>query len=390
MEIQSFNPDSSFESQAPTRFSGAPKWSSRVIVVGDGWAALGSVGFLVAAGVEVVWVPGSGARLLAPTVALNQSEGALSWWELARKFQPELSEPQMGSYVKEFRNKSFRDPAWCKAPSIETRKEVIEESLWAPEQRLVGATEFRFSVSLLDLEDQLRAELTSERFPNLTRIEGLPVRSLKVENHAVAGVVLGSGEEILGSQVVYADRWSLLSGIENVPRPLSFLRKREPVGVLQASFQHEPPIHGGILQTFFAPMHREAGDKLDRHFWGYFSVDGKRSVWTLCLSSEEAEDNHEIAKKIRKLKSSLDKIFQGSDLIPNGKACFTETLLREQFRFEEEAIFAQGNPPEEPFELSALSGIVFMTDAYGPAYAMQQVVHGLLDTKVTSEALTAS
>ncbi len=372
------------QTQSFKKSSNPPGWSSRVIVIGDGWSALGSVAFLVTAGVEVVWLAGSGARLLAPTVALNHSGGSQVWWELGKKFQPDLSEPQMGAFVKEFRNKAFRDPAWYKAPSMDARKEVIEEVLWEPEQRWVAPTEFRFSLPILDLEDQIRAQLTSDRYPNLTRLQGLPIQSLLTEKkdgeiQTVAGVILGSGEQILGSQVIYADRWSLLSGIENVPRPLSFLRKRDPVGVLQASFEHDPPLQGGVLQTFFAPMHREAGDKLERHLWGYFSSDGKRSVWTLCLSGEEAEDNHEIAKKFRKLKSGLDRIFQGSDIIPSGKESFTSTLVGEQFRFEEEAIFADGVPPEAPFEVNQLDGIVFLTDAYGPAYAMQQVGSGLLD-----------
>ena len=384
MEMQSITPENGVQSLIQTQFSNGALSNSRVIVIGDGWAALGSVGFLVTAGVEVVWLAGSGARLLAPTVALNHEGGSQFWWELAKKFCPELSEPQMGSFVKEYRNHAFRDPAWCKAPSMDLRQEIIEERLWSPEQRLVGSREFRFSLPLLDLEDQIRGKLNSARFPNLTRLEGLPVQSLMVKDQEVMGVVLGSGEQILGHQVIYADRWSLLSGIENVPRPLSFLRKRDPIGVLQASFQHEPAVQGGILQTFFAPVHRESGDKLERNFWGYFSADGRRSVWTLGLSSEEAEDNHEIAKKIRKLKSSLDRIFQGSDLIPSGKENFTSTLVNEQFRFEEEALFAQGDLPDRPFQVSALNGLVFMTDSYGPAQAMQQVGRGLLETQVIS------
>ena len=384
MEIQSPSPEKEMQSHSRSYFSNQSRWNSRVIVIGEGWAALGSVGFLVTAGIEVVWLAGSGARLLAPAVALNHAEGANYWWELAKRFQSDLSEPQMGSFVKEYRNQYFRDPAWCKAPSIEARQEVIQETLWEPEQRLVGAREFRFGVPLLDLEAQIRTELTSDRFPNLTKIAGLPIQSFLLENHAVTGVTLGSGQEILGSQVIYADRWGLLGGIENLPRPLSFLRKREPVGVLQANFRHDPPLKGGIVQTFFAPVHKEAGDKLERHFWGYLSADGSQSVWTLGLSGEEAEDNHEIAKKFRKLKTSLDRIFKGSDLIPEGKADFTSTLLSEQFRFEEEALFAQGVAPEVPYELGArLTGVSFMTDAYGPAHSMRQVGRGLLEIQMT-------
>jgi len=385
MEIPSSTAANTPQSAALSRFSNASQGIQKVIVIGDGWAALGCVGFLVTAGIEVVWLAGSGARLLAPTVALNHGPGAQVWWELAKNFQPEFSEPQAGIFVKEYRNHAFRDPAWSKAPSMDARKEVILESLWEPEQRWVGPLEFRFSIPLLDLEEQIRGELLSGRFPHLTRIEGLPVQSLLVENQCVTGVELGSGEKVLATQVIYADRWSLLSGIANVPRPLSFLRKRDPVGALQASFHHEPPLQGGILQSFFAPVHRESGDQLERHFWGYLSGDGKRSVWTLGLSNEEGEDNHEIAKKIRKLKSSLDRIFKGSDIIPSGHESFTSTLVREQFRFEEEALFTQGNPPEAPFEVASLGGILFMTDAYGPAQAMQQVGKALLDPRSTED-----
>ena len=139
---------------------------------------------------------------------------------------------------------------------------------------------------------------------------------------------------------------------------------------------------GSSPLPFFAALHRESGDRLDRHFWGYFSADGTRSVWTLGLATEEAEDNHQIAKKLRKLKASLDKIFKGSDLIPEGKQSFSDTLIGEQFRFVEEAIFAQGSPPEAPLSMKQVSGIQFMTDAYGPARALQQVGHALLDAEI--------
>jgi hypothetical protein len=334
---------------------------------------MGAVGFLVAHGVDVYWLVGSGARVFAPTYSLNAAEGAEVWRTLATTYHIPLDEPESGVFLKEFRNKAFRDPLWMKSPLLEERLWGIQEGLWEPEQRFVSPQALRFSVSVHEMDEHIRKALIHGQFQNLKRVSGVPLQGVTVENQRVSGVILGSGEKVPGRHLIYADRWGLLPGMEGLPRPLPFLRKREAVGVLQVSFRHHPGLQVGISQTFYAPMNREAGDQLERHFWGYFSSDGKQSVWTFCLSSEEGETNHEITKKLRKLKSGLDKIFQGSDIIPADQASFVATLVDEQVRFEEEAIFAQGVPLCEGAELPSFPGVTFLTDGYGPAFALEQV-----------------
>jgi hypothetical protein len=149
------------------------------------------------------------------------------------------------------------------------------------------------------------------------------------------------------------------------------------MGVLQATFAHDPAIGEGLLESFFATIHRDTGEEVERHVWGYFSQDGRKSTWTLCLSPEQVEDNHEIAKKLRRLKNTLDKIFTTNTLLPSEKASFAETVVEEQVRFEEEVFFAEGEPFSEPFSLPQLNGVLVLTDGYGPSWAMRQVGQAL-------------
>lgn len=92
--------------------------TKKTVVVGDGWAALGAVGFLAQAGVQVYWIAGTGARVLAPLPTMEQGPGVLVWKELAAKLGVPCGEPETGSYLREFRNKAFREVSWTKAPPL--------------------------------------------------------------------------------------------------------------------------------------------------------------------------------------------------------------------------------------------------------------------------------
>lgn len=347
--------------------------SQPVVVVGDGWAALAAVAFFVHTGVKVCWIAGTGSRLLAAHAGIEEEVGSEFWIHLAHLYQIPVGELHKGMFLREFRNKAWREPLWNRSINSAERAEVLKELLWEPERRFVLNHEVRLEKALFELEEELRKILLAGDVPHLRRIEGLPLSGFLTEDGGIRGVKLGSGEEILAQQVVYADRWSILPTLENFPKTLSFMRKRGPTGVLQASFLHEPSLKEGVLESFFAPMHKESGEKIERHFWGCISSEGKRSVWALCLSPEEAEDNHEIAKKLRKLKSGLDKAFAGSDLIASGSATFTSTVSEEQIRFEEEVVFSEGEELSSPIELPQVAGLLLMTDGYGPGFAIMQV-----------------
>jgi hypothetical protein len=223
------------------------------------------------------------------------------------------------------------------------------------------------------VEEKLREVLLTHGYPHLKRIEAVPVSEFKRTEDKLEGVLLASGELIECDHVIYADRWSQLHTLSGIPKPIDFLRNREPIGVLQASFVHRVPLAEGIQESFFATMHKETGEKLDKHVWGYFTADGKRSNWTLCLTPEEVEDNHAITKKFRRMKTTLDKIFSGSKIIPEGIDSFSSTIVDEKVRFDEDALFSTGKYPKEPFTLEDAPGIQFFTDQYGPACALHQV-----------------
>ena len=357
-----------------------------VVVVGDGWAALAAVAFLVQTGVSVCWIAGTGARLLAVHGGLEESVGAQQWMHLAQQYGIPVGQAHAGAFLREFRNKAWREPSWMRSADDAERVQVLEEMLWEPERRFVLSQEVRPERALFEVEEELRRVLLSGEFSQLRRIEGIPLAGFMIQDGVVQGVKLGSGEEVRADQVVYADRWSVLPTLENFPKALSFMRKRSPTGVLQASFVHQPPLKEGILESFFAPMHKESGEKIERHFWGCISSDGKRSVWALCLSPDEVEDNHEIAKKLRKLKSGLDKVFAGSDLVGSMNSNFTSTVSEEQIRFEEEVVFAEGEGLTSPVELPQASGLLLMTDGYGPGFSILQVGTALGVNMLRSDA----
>jgi len=381
-----------------------------IVVVGDGWAALAAVGFLASSGVEVRWIEGSGTKMTAPlasmasTVGMESKEGLESdraldiCSELGRQLGVSLGEHQQGSFIREYRNKSFRQPPWMKAPEPVARLEVRNQTLWAPETRIASVLSARYSIPLLEVEERFREALLNQRFRNLQRITGVPMSSLQPEvredgegrdpncDEITLVVGLANGQFIRCRQVIYADRWSLLRKLAGFPKSMKFIQKRDPVGALQAVFEHKSPVGLGVSESFYAPLHKENGEEIERNLWGYFSSDGMRSFWTLCLAEDEVENNHEIAKKFRRLKSTLDRIFTGDVFVPRvlpqvlqapekpeNTAKFTANILREQVRLVEDALYAAGDVVTEPVVIPQLPGVLFLTDGYGPAAALQQV-----------------
>jgi hypothetical protein len=299
-----------------------------------------------------------------------------------------------------------------KAPEPKTRLEMRDEVLWAPETKIASVLSAKFSISIAEVEERFRAALLNTRFPNLQRIEGIPLVRLdkveaeveaevevnagvKAEVEVNAGVKaevasslvvrLANGQAIRCSQIIYADRWSLLRKFEGFPKALKFLQKRDSTAALQAVFDHRSPVGLGVGESFYASLHKENGEEIDRNLWGYFSSDGMRSFWTLFLAEDEVENNHEIAKKFRRLKSTLDRIFTGDAFIPKNldtqsgsqkpesSVKFSANIIGEQVRLIEDAVFAKGEFMTEPVSLSQLPGVVFLTDGYGPSAALQQV-----------------
>lgn len=355
--------------------------SEPFVIIGDGWSALGAVGFALESGREVVWVAGTGARMAAPLPTLDAGDdwkGDLAWSQLASAFGVDAGAAQAGSYLREYRSgsKGFRKPAWSKAATPENRLSVREEELAPAERTLAPNFETRFALDVNELERQIRDRILAEDASHarrLRRLEGVPVVAIHADHRHVTSVKLGNGEEIRTQDVIYADRWSDAHSIEGLPKGIAFLRKRHPVGVLQTIFAHEPAVGAGLQEGFFGALNREAGEAQERHVWGYFAPDGRKSFWTVCMTHEEGEDNHLVAKRLRRLKGALDKMFSGETWLPEGKQEFMQTVASEQVRFEESVLFTDGESPRAPEPIKSMHGLFFVTDGYGASAALHQV-----------------
>lgn len=356
-------------------------------VIGDGWAAMGLAGLLGASGQDVLWVTGTGARALPPLPFVDSVIGMDGWMALLSKFGITSEEPRNGHFLREFRHKSFARPAWHKSPTREDRKSVREEYLWAPENRFVPEFEARFELSIAELEDKVREKILA--LPNVKRVSGLPVSGFEFADDSAA-VILGSGEKLGCQRVLFADRWNSLVGMEGLPKGHPLNRGRAPMGVLQAVFTHKQSLVSNELkEAFYGATHKDAGEEFTRSVWGYFFDEGRKSCWTIFLAEDESEDNHAIAKKLRRLKQSLDKMFTGTEWLPEGSKEFMDTVMDEQVRFEEAFVFSNTDPFAEPATLPKLDRIAFFTDGFGPSYALAQVVAAVgAETGVQARAVT--
>lgn len=335
------------------------------IVVGNGWSALTTVGFLALQDKQVTWVTGSGAHIYSPLSILEpQAAAALS--DLLRQLEILDEEAQEGFYLREFRNKSFE----------KFKKQKIEESIWAPEKRAIPLNEASFSIDLATIEDKIRQKLAT--LTNIKKIAGVPVKGFDF-NGDQALLLLASGESLPAEKIYYADRWSMLSSYEGFPKSKNPARGLEPMGVLQAQFTHSHPLVGADLQEVFTcVMHKDPGEEFMRSVFGYFSDEGKRSVWTVFLEANESEDNHTIAKKLRRLKQTLDRMFSTPEWLPtiNGVMTkdFLSTIQHEQVTFEDNFIFASAfsktsELPEGPILLG--DELILLTDGFGPSVAFE-------------------
>jgi hypothetical protein len=382
------------EADSSAKKSAALPHTVSTVVVGDGWSALGATAFLALSGKQVTWVSGTGSRLLSPLPildsiletsesverdgeSLHESVGAETWETLARGFGIDTGPLVHGTYLREFRNKAFREAAWTKAPTPETRREVRDELLGDAERVLVPLFEKRFTLMTpFEIEERVRAKLgqKDDKMGELVRrIEEAPLQEVIATDGAVSSVRLANGQVLQADQVIFADRWNQIGQLEGLPKGITFHRKREPVGVLQAEFEHEIPMAAGVQEGFFGTLHRETGEDADRHVWGYFTSDGARSIWSLCMSPEEGEDNHTIGKRLRRMKNALDKMFSGSGWLPEGKADYLSNVRAERVRFEESILFTAGEVPERSPRVAGMDRLHFLTDGYGPTAAFRQV-----------------
>lgn len=349
--------------------------SMTLIVLGNGWSALGAVAGALAHGdTSVVWIQGSGARLQSPTASLQKGPGQVFFAEMLRAYGITEEPAESGSYLREFRNKSFREMPWNRAPSPQARREVRDEWLWGPERTFAGGFELRWPDPVDVLESRLRLKVLEAPADRLRVIADNPVTEFKLEARPL--VVLGSGETVEADRLLFADRWGTLAAIPGLPRPLPFLKGTAWVGALQATFTHAPPVAVGVQETFCSVLNKDAGEEMERRVWGYFDPSGRSSSWTIALAEDETEDNHLIAKKLRRLKQALDKAFSGESFgLPEGQV-LTQTIASEQVRFEA-GVLSDGKLVEKlPGGIATLpksrDRACFITDGLGFTSAWEQ------------------
>jgi hypothetical protein len=349
---------------------GGPLW----VVTGGGTAALWSVVLHRAAGRRVLWIETKGSRLLPVLPTIPNHPGLTQFFMSHAEV---WGEPRAGSFLREFRNKAFREPSWMRTE--QSPREVV----WAPELRFLISDERRLTKTYLEIEDELRASLLEgtdfrrEESSPLIEVEGLESGELRL--------VLGTGEQFNAQGLDWTDTWNKLRNVEGLAKlTASTIRKREPTGILQVVFTHNRSI-GPMDEAVFATLSRDSGGNSgkeakedeysgDRRVWGYFTSTGLKSIWTLALSTDEIEDNHEIGKKIRKLKQCLEKIFGVEPWVSSGLESFSTTVVSEQVRLLENFIFQGGNALASPIEFSSLPGFRLMTEGYGLESSLEQVL----------------
>jgi hypothetical protein len=329
------------------------KQMTKTAVIGDGWAALAAVARVCARGEQVTWITTNSPRLAPPLSYLGSEAAAQSLLETCQSWGIEPGTIEQGDFQREFRNKAFH-----------------------PSGEMSG---FRFSgMDLPEIEAALVAALATA--PGLERLENIPLMDIKPGEPVV--VTFASGEKKTFDQVISAERWSTLREFKSLPKPiLSLVRKTAAQGMLQVSFSHSEPIGPGARETFVCGMYKESGESFERKVTGYFSANGRQSTWSVDVSASEGEDNHEISKRLRKIKQTLNRVFI-AEWLPAGVKDFLTTISDETVRFEESVTFI--DQEQEIKLVDSGEGLVVLTDGLGFSAAWQSIAGDTLGSRHAS------
>ena len=343
-----------------------------VVVFGEGSASVYLISQLVQRNESVVWINGSGARMSA-VMPYVKSEKALGTLINSLNFLPEAKAPgsmEKGTFHRVFRNKSFKLPGWKRSSNLDAQKQAMESSVWTPEQSFLGVEEFRAKgVSPFLLEEVLREQM--ENHPSVSRVLNVPIVELEVFEQG--GKIQFANKMMTEfKQFYFCDG---LSELKTLPKlgtvfqhQLDKVKTASRVSAVQVTFYHSVPFTSSLDTGLVIPMNRDSGETFDRDAIGYF-VSPTRSIWTVFLQPSECEENHEIMKKIRKIKQSLNRAFESPELLPEGKKDFISTIEKEQVRFEDNCLFTEGS-----FKPSKSNpDYVLITDAFGPTLLLERI-----------------
>jgi hypothetical protein len=338
-----------------------------VIVFGDSSAAVFVISQLLKREEAIIWAKGSGARL-TPVLPFLKSELALgALLDSSRVLSEEVDENpvEKGTFHRVFRNKAFKMPAFKKSHDRAVQQQAFEQAVWAPEQLSLGVDEFRIrGLTPALAEERLRAQF--ETHPSVTLVPTAPVLELEIYEHG-GEIQFAGGLKTAFSQFYFCDHVQELKQLPKLATVLKHqvgtIKASQRMSALQVIFLHKEDMPHPQDTGFVVPMNRDAGEEFDRDVLGYF-LDSKRSIWTVFMKAEETEENHEIMKKLRKLKQSLNRAF-GAET--DGAIEFTKTVEKEQVRFESGFIVT-----EHEVKASELNtDFVFVSDAFGFTHALE-------------------
>ncbi len=309
-----------------------------------------------------LWLTSSGAKL-APTLPFFESEKCPDFFRtLAQAYDCDLGPIETGDYLREFRNKSWRVPNWAFDNSV-------TEDLWLGERVFALQSQARFvRGSLYELEEQLRLRLVDK----VEKREADLVQEIEQVDDEV-NLTLASGEQLKAREVIFCDKYTVVQSValkahDILVKGHSLGRGRHAFGVLQAVFNHtDEPASAEtsqqnssiqIQEGLCCVINRDSGEEFDRRVWGHFFAGGKKSIWTISLTSEECEDNHLIAKKFRRMKQALEKMFPEKRFAKNSNAAHGgQSENDERVQFHENILFGVSSTQ------SHVSGSAHMTQA---------------------------
>lgn len=332
------------------------------LVIGDGLAAVASVLSWVRLGHRVNWIPGSRVAMTHPMNAMAQGPGASFFGGLLLSLGLVDRMPEEGSFLREFRKSNFVPADWVKKSTDEERTALRDEYFVDGERVLTPIHEVSFGQSWCDLEEEMR--ILALASPLVRYLSHAVVTSVSFEDSRVL-VQLSEGEPIRASHLLGCDRVSALATIEGLGKTTTLFRSRRTHSVLQLFLKHPTFQNASITSAFFAPLHREAGEEQARNLLGSFFNDGRESVWTVVLPEGEGEDNAAIAKRLRRMKQALDKMFSASEHLPEGKTSFLSVIENEQVRFLENEIYSSGAEVREAVSLPREKRYVVFSSACG-------------------------
>jgi hypothetical protein len=348
-----------------------------IAVIGEGWTALGAVADLLAKQQKVTWISGTGVAPFSPLPTIDSGKGSTFWAKLFFSYGLIDEMPKEGLLLREYRKSAFHSPDWQKGDNEEDRRALHREHLWEGERTLMPFEELIFETSIQDLEIALREKVFQSVLLKKSSAQRM-TEIVTVESGDEPGIVIhfGEGESIRVEKLIYADSLESANDIVGMPRFSAPFRGKKRQSLLQVVAKHSATLQDFAQSGFFGPTNRDAGEEVARLVFGGFFEGGTRSVWNMLIAEGEAEDNQMIAKKLRRMKQALDKMFSGPGILPEGKA-FTQTWSDESVRFLENAIFYGKTPADEvlhePKVFGSSGNILYLADGFGVSSSGAQV-----------------